>query len=117
VSEFGVIFDFDRRSRPQQGNFDIGAFEFYEKPIVLSQEEHTQGLQISPNPASEFIHISNLDLLQTEKIEVTNVQGVILQRQDKPIGNKIDVSNLPDGIYLVKVFSGGYCTYLKFVKK
>jgi hypothetical protein len=89
--------------------------------------------QISPNPASEFIICSlpaealakaGLQFAAEKKVEltITNVEGKKVYSLQPETGNrkletKIDISNLPNGIYFVTVDDGKQKAVKKFVKE
>ena len=58
-------------------------------------------LEISPNPASDFLQISNLNL--GERIEIYDMLGrIIFLIETTTSSLQIDITNLPSGIYMVK---------------
>ena len=73
-------------------------------------------LQISvyPNPANSEIHISS-DLTGNYEVEISNALGekLLLVRNQ----NTIDISAFANGIYFVKVSSGGQAAIEKFIKQ
>ena len=65
-------------------------------------------IQIYPNPAKEILYIKLPDLEKNSKFnfEICNSQGqVVLSLQNKVSLDKIDISNLSDGIYLLKALN------------
>jgi Leucine-rich repeat (LRR) protein len=68
---------------------------------------------IHPNPASSVLFIDSPDAI--EKIEIFDYLGHSIQ--DIPLLDKfITLTNLPAGIYLVKIYTNGAFTTKKFVK-
>jgi hypothetical protein len=67
---------------------------------------------IYPNPASSELNISSTNKI--ENVEVYNLTGMLLSSSSK---TKIDISELPQGVYFVKVFSENGVTAQKFVKQ
>jgi hypothetical protein len=64
--------------------------------------------KVYPNPAKEILYIKLPDLEKNSKFnyEICNSQGqVVLSLQNKVSLDKIDISNLSDGIYLLKVLN------------
>lgn len=55
---------------------------------------------IYPNPANDFITIVET-FPETSQISIINIHGQLMNI--RVIGNQIDVSNLPDGVYLIKI--------------
>ncbi|KAA3632876.1 MAG: T9SS C-terminal target domain-containing protein [Bacteroidetes bacterium] len=72
---------------------EINAVESISFPVVT----------ISPNPASDFISIEK----QGEfAVEISDLTGkIVLER--KAVGNKINISNLPDGEYVLSIVEKG----------
>lgn len=73
------------------------------KGILLSSEDEqlrlNQQLTAYPNPANNYIHIS--ELKPTDTVSLFNLQGEVVEvaRTDK----QLDVTALPNGIYLLRV--------------
>ncbi len=64
-------------------------------------------VSISPNPNSGVFEVSNI---QNEKatIEVSDLLGrVVLSKSSTVSNNKVDISGVENGIYLVKIIAGG----------
>ncbi|QDO95525.1 T9SS type A sorting domain-containing protein [Formosa sediminum] len=69
-------------------------------------------LKLFPNPSSDFIQISGLKA--TEKYEIFNVLGSVVKSGVISDNQKIRISNLMKGIYILKLEKGNT---IKFVKK
>jgi hypothetical protein len=86
---------------------------------VLSAEEYkleNQNLSIYPNPAKDKISIYSDSTV--EKVLVYNIFGKLVYKSSKDSKNlTVDISNFSKGIYLVKVFSGGFSKTKKIVKE
>lgn len=70
-----------------------------------------KGIQVYPNPSSEFIHFSQPEGISAVKIY--DVQGRIVLETPRLIASKIDVSNLVSGTYFIEFHHDN----LKMVKK
>lgn len=70
-----------------------------------SINEVNTSFEMYPNPTNEVINITSVSLI--ESIVITDVKGVIVKQLDKTIGteNKIDVSELIEGLYFVQVYT------------
>tara|TARA_R110002012_G_scaffold81945_4_gene207491 strand:- start:26069 stop:27472 length:1404 start_codon:yes stop_codon:yes gene_type:complete len=71
---------------------------------ALSTEEITETLTIEmyPNPATDYIHIKNVDA--DAQISIYNVNGQLIKRHATSIqGNSVNVASLSSGLYIVKV--------------
>lgn len=59
------------------------------------------GINVFPNPATNFVKI-HLNGFEATQIQVMNLAGQVVSRQDG-LQTKLDVSNLPKGLYLIKI--------------
>ena len=93
-----------------------GIAETFEVTIdeCVGVEELTEGnINVFPNPANSILNIS-LDNISSSKVEIKmfNAQGKIalikeINNTDSESTTKLDVSNLPQGIYLLSIKSNG----------
>lgn len=72
--------------------------------IELGEEE----IMINPNPASDFIEILGIKALNLDGgiIEIFNARGQLSLRQNIQNTMKVNVSELPSGLYLCRIKSG-----------
>lgn len=79
-------------------------------------EVNGQKLEIFPNPASEYLSVKNHQLLDIQQIEIISMCGEVVKTQSSGF-EKISVSKLPEGAYVVLFHtpSGNYSE--SFVKK
>jgi hypothetical protein len=63
----------------------------------------TAGLKVYPNPAKDYIRIS--DISDVQRIEISNLIGQEIWAVDNPASNIINIAKLPRGIYLIKLYS------------
>ena len=70
---------------------------------------------IWPNPSSDFITINIADSDKTSNLQIFNLLGNIVKTIDKAAFTNIDVTNLPQGIYYIKI-NNNQSTMLKFIK-
>ncbi|WP_300687088.1 T9SS type A sorting domain-containing protein [Chryseobacterium sp.] len=83
------------------------------KPATLGTAENIikDKAQIYPNPTSGVFHI---DLAKNTKVSLYDQSGKLVQAEEAVKGeNKIDITRLPNGIYLITTESGSY----KILKK
>lgn len=73
---------------------------------------------IYPNPANEAISITGAENNQFDKVEITDMNGRKLKNIDvKAVSTaKINIADLPAGVYMVTVSSATYSTTKKIVK-
>ena len=85
-------------------------------PIITGYQfqQTSPGIFIFPNPARDNITINTLE---KSTIEILNIQCQILKTiKSSEISTKIDVGNLPSGIYLIKATSEKGVGVRKFLK-
>ena len=88
----------------------IGITENLKGEIIIS---------LSPNPATEELSINLSEQNKDAVMEMYNVTGELTRRWLLDSGNqkkKIDIKNLPAGIYFVKIISGERMVVRKVVK-
>ncbi len=99
--------------------------EIQKTPIVEDTASVNQppsfAVKMFPNPAQDFTNIQLSSQLQEEwSIQIFNLNGQLVQvehYQNSP-QERVDVSNLKPGTYIVKVYGGGYnFDYMKLVKQ
>jgi len=89
----------------------------FEEDIVSSvSDSRVPEITIYPNPAHNYLTISNLNNLQ--QIDIQSIAGIVvwseIMRGEEQIS--IPVFQLPDGIYFVRVISDGKLMTYKFIK-
>jgi hypothetical protein len=85
----------------KQDSFYVALQNYYNSPLV--SETDNGALQIFPNPTSEYFHISMAeeDFNDLKKIEIVNTLG---QVKELPIRESQDISDLAEGVYMVKFY-------------
>lgn len=95
----------------QSGTYLVTGFDengcevIYTYNVELSTATRTLqqvGISLYPNPTSNYIVIHGLS--DAERIEIINVNGKLLKEINNP-SNRIDVWDIPNGLYIIKVFS------------
>ena len=83
----------------------------------LSVEDNViQGFSLYPNPVNDRLHLNALDNI--EELSVYNLLGQeVLRTQPKVSNTEVDMSNLPTGMYVVKVKVGEQLGSYRIVKK
>ncbi len=60
-------------------------------------------LKVYPNPAKDYIRIS--DISNVQRIEISNLVGQEVWAVDDPTTNIINIARLPQGVYLIKLYT------------
>jgi hypothetical protein len=59
---------------------------------------------VYPNPASQFIVVYNYSMENTRTASLYNMNGTLVQqKQLQQSASRMDVSNLPAGLYILKI--------------
>jgi hypothetical protein len=82
-------------------------------PTGIKKTEN-DNIKIYPNPTSTKLFINGLT--QSTKLSVYNLRGILVLSKHL-FDNQIDVSNLTNGIYIIKFENKGGITIRKFIKQ
>lgn len=103
--KFNLCFNITR-------NFLYNHLNFH--PSTLDYPENQ--FKIYPNPASDYISISNNRLNEPYHYEILSSSGQIL-KTGRLSNQNIDISHLTSGIYYIKIYHNNDCKILKLLKK
>lgn len=85
-------------------------------PLSLATVEG-QNISLYPNPATTFLNISNLELLDISSMKIYNHLGQYIKEIPKNT-NKINVENLSQGLYILSIETNDSKKYSEtFIKK
>ncbi|MBN2682223.1 MAG: T9SS type A sorting domain-containing protein [Bacteroidales bacterium] len=85
-----------------------------EIPVSIPEQKLSQTI-VYPNPSRDIVYINLPEF--TRKIEVYDINGKkLLQQTPERQVAEIDINSLPNGIYLVKIYSSKGVISSKFVK-
>lgn len=91
-------------------------WKFDSNTLNINSINEVENINFYPNPASEFIYFSKQDYISQTKIYDLN--GKLVFEKSIHSTNKIDISNLNSGVYILKFINrNGSMTYKKLVKK
>ena len=99
---FSIISGNDTLKEYQSIKFGRFITDVDEKKAAPSQ------IAVYPNPVEKIIYLTGVD--ENSQIEIFDMNGVVVKKQ---IGTEIDVEDLAQGLYVLKVDS----TQVKFIKK
>lgn len=115
LSEYsnGAYSQFDSRESLQP-------FLYFTKSDIsaLKNVELNNNIQIIPNPARDFFMLKTQNPYDTAKVEIYDVNGCLSALQNIALADKVNISNLQNGVYFVKVTTstGETFTPLKLIK-
>ncbi|SDS39323.1 Por secretion system C-terminal sorting domain-containing protein [Polaribacter sp. KT25b] len=98
VNLFGSL-DLSGNDRIFNTTIDLGVYE-YNSTLGMEDETFMSELKLYPNPVSDRLFVSTID--PVESIVIYNINGQLV-KQVNVIKNGVDVSELPVGVYLVKI--------------
>lgn len=75
----------------------------------------TNQIEVFPNPGRDFMQIESSGL-PIVGVEMYNIQGSLVQRWEHP-GNRVDVSDMPGGIYLLNIRTESGAKRLRWIKR
>ena len=76
-------------------------------------------MKIFPNPVTNVLNVSLLGLISKQSIlQIVDAKGTVVMEQ-KVVNNpqKIDVSKIAKGVYMIRANNGGTTLTSKFVKE
>lgn len=79
-------------------------------------ENSTNSIKVFPNPTTGIITISNIDNLKIDKIEILDILGKTVATKAENT-SQIDISNVANGIYIFKIYSGETVFQQKIIKQ
>ncbi len=59
-------------------------------------------IELFPNPATTEFYVTGSEL---QKVEIFDLQGKMVQMKEMTVSGTVDISNLSDGLYLVKIYT------------
>lgn len=115
ITYYAPATDFSGNPRPLEDHYDIGAYEEFLCTGIPEVDPGSSplGLTVAPNPARAGINV-NYRLKEREKVklEFYSMQGMLVESVDPgemPAGYHhqwLNLSHLPDGIYLLRLHAG-----------
>ena len=84
-------------------------------PLNINEKADNFIIKIYPNPASDYIYIENIK--EKARIEIYNMSGIIQLTADANGDSNINIRNLPDGLYLIKIQTDSNIAIKKLLKQ
>ncbi len=76
--------------------------------MALKEEKETSNWKISPNPSRGIFNISTSNPFGKAQVSVINTSGqLVWQQKTEQQTTQINLSHLPQGIYILQIFKGG----------
>lgn len=74
-------------------------------------------IKVYPNPISDYLALNLPASVDFAKVQIFAMNGQLIQTTNTKQGEKINVSSLPAGVYVVKINTGNQVVTTKVVKK
>ena len=85
--------------------------------ISNSKSVITNNLTITPNPVKDTFKVEGINLEDIDQYRIlTNLGELLIKENFNPLG-QIDISNLDNGTYMLKLIDKNYCIYHKLIMK
>ncbi len=86
-------------------NGDLMGTVTFKSEIISDIKDVTSkaALKVYPNPAKDYFRIS--DISNVKRIEISNLVGQEVWAVDNPTTNIINIARLPQGVYLIKLYT------------
>lgn len=87
--------------------------------VIVVTINEASAISISPNPVQDMLYIKGLDASASYSLQVSNRQGNIVAKATVKQTSlyKLNVEQLPKGVYYLRLVSGNNTRDLKFVKE
>ncbi len=111
--------DYNGNNNPFDDDTNVnGIPDYLEESVALGVPTATSALVLLyPNPASTVFNVHNTTNESIKLLEVYTVNGVsVMSANESQISNGLDVSQLSNGIYFVRIDVGSKTQHVKFVK-
>ena len=80
-------------------------------------EINTVGISVFPNPATDKIKIESPVSLDNSAVEIYSISGKLVIKTSLNSKSEINISNLPNGIYIIKINSKTVNFAKRIIKK
>lgn len=84
---------------------------------AATTEVGSHRLQVTPNPAADFIQLKMENQKSLEKIDIFDASGKKVISHRNSVSDRIEVRSLPKGVYYIQVESGTATYTSSFIKK
>ncbi len=99
----------------QEEHTKLCSLQIYEKNTSGIEQLNTSFVNIFPNPAKDILNIvtENID---NKELSIYNIKGQLCKSVNIQRNARIDISNLAEGLYYLKLNDKGKTSNLRFIK-
>lgn len=109
-----------RMTEISTGNFNLADFEIETDGVLGVQDEFALSFQVFPNPVSDMLTIvSGFDTSEVN-VSIFDVNGRLIMTENLLLASErivLNVSELSEGLYFVRIISNGVSSVKKILKK
>ncbi|MCW3807920.1 autotransporter-associated beta strand repeat-containing protein [Marinilabiliaceae bacterium D04] len=126
ISSDDIVGSFDAISPATPGDglyWDLsnlnstGIIKVTDTPTAIDAEKEKE-LTLYPNPVENVLYVRLQDNTANATLEIRDINGQLVYKQnDVYSADKIDVTMLPQGVYLLKIYTDEYQWVRKIIKK
>jgi hypothetical protein len=84
-------------------NYSNGSSRVFANSVLHTNSETYNNISISPNPTRGIITVANSNSSYT--FDVFDAKGIKVKQKLELINHRINISNLPDGLYFFKIYN------------
>lgn len=96
---------------------NYGVFKYYinrDANISSSENLTYDGFNIYPNPTSDFVYFKNIENIK--EVIITSIEGDVVKHLAKVYNDRINISDLPKGMYIIAIKNDNNTHSSKIVK-
>lgn len=76
-------------------------------PVGIAENPHNLKIEVIPNPAKNMFTLHTKPGLKINSLEILNIRrGIVMMKKEINDDSAFDVSGLPNGLYLIRIYTG-----------
>ena len=94
-----------------------GILEIWDNAMMRVKQNRMTEISVYPNPADNFITLVHENSTEQRQVEIYSINGTLIRSEQygNSVYQTIDVSDIPAGMYLLKVKTGTDCSVSKLI--
>lgn len=98
----------------QAGSYPTDQINF--TPNLSTSDFEKDEISVYPNPSNDFIYVKGIENRTISQVSIVDILGKNVFQSAEMNGNKMDISNLNSGIYILSLTSDNIEKKIKFIK-